>query len=165
MARLPLSDRLGNTLVAFWFLDDPALPRPDGSTPLPVSLVVAVHDHRSVMVFDRRREQWELPGGMIDPGETPALAAARELAEETGIVGARLQPAALVEFALARPPRRERAAIFRTALPRPPALVTNDEVSAFLWWDPRSPVPDDMSPLDAEIARRVLTGPAPHPQP
>lgn len=29
---------------------------------------------------------WELPGGKIDPGETPFIAALRELKEETGIV-------------------------------------------------------------------------------
>ena len=29
----------------------------------------------------------EIPGGMVDPGEAPAEAAARELAEETGYVG------------------------------------------------------------------------------
>ncbi|MCC5807620.1 MAG: NUDIX hydrolase [Opitutales bacterium] len=30
---------------------------------------------------------WELPAGLIDPGETPAAAAVRELEEETGHVG------------------------------------------------------------------------------
>ncbi len=30
---------------------------------------------------------WELPAGLMDPGETPAAAAARELEEETGYVG------------------------------------------------------------------------------
>ncbi len=34
----------------------------------------------------------EIPGGMVDPGETPAEAAARELAEETGYTAARWQP-------------------------------------------------------------------------
>jgi len=31
----------------------------------------------------------EIPGGMVDPGETPGQAAARELEEETGFVAAR----------------------------------------------------------------------------
>lgn len=37
------------------------------------------------------REAWELPAGLIDPGETPAQAAARELREEVQLCG-RLEP-------------------------------------------------------------------------
>jgi ADP-ribose pyrophosphatase len=36
----------------------------------------------------------ELPGGMIEPGETPAACARRELEEETGYVAARFEPVA-----------------------------------------------------------------------
>ncbi|WP_156326124.1 NUDIX hydrolase [Nonomuraea sp. SBT364] len=39
---------------------------------------------------------WEIPGGHLDPGETPVEAAARELAEETGLS---LAPALLSVFA------------------------------------------------------------------
>lgn len=33
-----------------------------------------------------KRVQWEIPGGKIDPGETPQVAAQRELLEELGVV-------------------------------------------------------------------------------
>lgn len=32
-------------------------------------------------------DQWDLPGGKSEPGEEPAVAALRELTEETGLVG------------------------------------------------------------------------------
>ncbi|MDF2976508.1 MAG: hydrolase [Actinomycetospora sp.] len=41
-------------------------------------LVLRTHRH----VIDR--EGWELPGGIVEPGEDPSVAASREAAEETG---------------------------------------------------------------------------------
>lgn len=123
---------------------------------MPLSLVVVACAGRVLMVLDAGRGQWELPGGMREPGETPRQAAVRELAEETGIVVADLEPAAVAEFVLARPARREYAAVYRLELRAGPQLAADDEVLDFLWWDPRSPLAGDMSPLDAEIGRRVM---------
>ncbi|MGH9183726.1 MAG: NUDIX hydrolase [Acidimicrobiales bacterium] len=54
-----------------------------------VGAVVVAADH---LLLVRRghapdRGIWSIPGGRVAPGETPAEAVVRELAEETGIVG------------------------------------------------------------------------------
>lgn len=37
------------------------------------------------MVFNKKRNGWEMPGGSIEPGETPEEAAVREFKEESGL--------------------------------------------------------------------------------
>jgi 8-oxo-dGTP pyrophosphatase MutT (NUDIX family) len=93
---------------------------------------------------------------MRERGEIARQAAARELREETGIRPGRLTFAAVAEFDLVNPVRRESLAVYRVRLRAVPRLVVNQEVSGFRWWRPSEPVSDGLSPLDAEIARRVF---------
>jgi len=52
---------------------------------------VVVSDERLLMVRRGRNPgagKWSIPGGRVEPGETPEQAVSRELTEETGIRGA-----------------------------------------------------------------------------
>ncbi len=156
MATLPIRDRAGNTLIDCRIVAEEELTRLAEQVPVPASLVVVAYADAVLMLLDSWRKQWELPGGMREPGETAHHAAVRELYEETGISGVCLTVAAVAEFDLAKPERRELLAVYRVQLQAVHQLTVNDEALAFRWWSPAEPVSDDMSPLDAEIARRVL---------
>jgi 8-oxo-dGTP diphosphatase len=52
--------------------------------PLTHALVIARHAAGFLLVRSRRLQAWELPGGLIEPGETARACAAREFREETG---------------------------------------------------------------------------------
>jgi len=50
----------------------------------PFAYVIAFSGDEFVMVRHRHRA-WEMPGGRVEPGETPDHAASREFIEETGM--------------------------------------------------------------------------------
>lgn len=65
-----------------------SLPSPDPAAPRPAVSAVLLRD-RSVLLVRRAHGAasglWSFPGGHVEPGETEAAAALRELGEETGL--------------------------------------------------------------------------------
>lgn len=128
----------------------------DGSySPLPLALAVVVDAGSILVVRSRARGHWELPGGMIEPGERPRDAAIRELAEETGQQATALRCVGVATYLLGPERRLEHGAIFRVAIGAEQPFTPNDEIEKICWWDRRSAIDVDL--LDATVAAFALS--------
>lgn len=80
-----------------------------------VAATILRNSDGQVLMAERRPNQiaggyWELPGGKIEPGETPIETAARELTEEVGVRASRLRPGPVHEHIF--PTKRIRLNLF-----------------------------------------------------
>jgi ADP-ribose pyrophosphatase YjhB (NUDIX family) len=117
-----------------------------------VGAVVLVRDGAGALLLLRqpRATGWSLPGGLVERGETPATAAARELAEETGLIvdSADLLPGSPNARVSARAQQVDM--VFTAAIPEMAPELTIDlvEVGEADWY----PV-DSLPPLTEPTAR------------
>jgi len=49
------------------------------------AFAIILHSRYVLLVKARDKSNWQLPGGRLEPGETPAQAVIREVKEETGL--------------------------------------------------------------------------------
>ena len=92
---------------------------------------VVIRNGRVLLV--RGRGSFMMPGGGIEPGETPMAAAVRELHEETGLAAKRVEPLFIWESAI----QRHHAFRVETA----GEVEMGHEISEFTWWDRRDCIP------------------------
>ncbi|MFF3350496.1 NUDIX hydrolase [Streptomyces sp. NPDC002779] len=144
-------DGRGNDLVSF----APGIEgAPPLDAPLPAALVAVWHADRVLMVFDRFRQVWELPGGRIEEGESPRQAAARELLEESGQVpDGPLRFIGYAGFVLAPDQRAEYAALFAGRTTEIQGFQATEEIAAIRWWNLQEALPGRVQTLDAYLAR------------
>jgi 8-oxo-dGTP pyrophosphatase MutT (NUDIX family) len=130
--------------------DDPGAPAANSLVPA-ASAVVADADGRILVARRRDNDLWTIPGGAMEPGETIAATAVREVKEETGIdvevvglVGLYSDPRHVVEYSDGEV--RQQFSICFACTPTSGVTATSEETSEVEWVDPDSLDEVDMHP-------------------
>ena len=108
------------------------MPAPTGRRLRERATVVVRRAGRVLLVRDVD-PNFSMPGGGIEPGEPPAVAAERELLEETGLSAARTESLFVLETAV------NRHHVFLVEADGD--VEMGHEISEFRWWDRREPIP------------------------
>jgi len=153
-----IEDAHGTRLLEAIDLDESELPR---LSPLTHAVVVARGAAGTLLVFNRFKQHWELPGALMDLDESPRACAIRELREEAGVICT----AEALRFRLATKiavggrdgitkARIEYGALYLLDSARVERFEPNDEISDVRWWDGATAM-RDLSPVDEALVRLV----------
>lgn len=120
------------------YLDDPDAPAP--TSLVPSANVIAVNELGEILMIRRTdNDNWAVPGGAMDLGESITDAAVRETLEETGIaceitglVGIYTNPRHLIRYTSNDEVRQEFSIVF-TARPLSGQLTASSESSEPQW--------------------------------
>jgi 8-oxo-dGTP pyrophosphatase MutT (NUDIX family) len=143
------------------YFDDPDAPRPTRIVP---GVTVAVVNEAGQLLMIRRtdNDQWSIPGGKQEVGETPMEAGRREVLEETGIVceitglvGIFSNPRNVVEYTSNGEVRQEFSILF-AGRPIGGAIATSSESQAVDWCDRNSVLQLSMTPAQRRRIRYFL---------
>jgi 8-oxo-dGTP diphosphatase len=116
---------------------------------LAFALMLARSPEGFVLVFNKFRGVWELPGGFIDPGESPRGTARRELREETGCEAREVTWRGITEV---NDDRRFYGGVFSCEV-EVAEFVENEEIGGLAYWQPDRPPPGIGATDEALLAR------------
>jgi tRNA threonylcarbamoyl adenosine modification protein YjeE len=154
--REPLAEKLNeNLLLDFRHCPESDLDLLDPAIPLVLSVIVAEHDGRVVLVHNSWRQEWELPVGEIPSDETARETAVRRFAEETGTAARDVEFVGVGTVQLGHERSIEYVAVFRTRLAELAQFEASDEVDKLAWWDTVRDL-EGLSPIDEHLARLAI---------
>jgi len=114
------------------------------------AVIIARARDGAVLVLSCYRKVWELPGGLIDPGESPRQAAERELVEEAGCQARATTWLGVVEV---NDGATHHGAVFQCEVDDVPARFENAETAGLARWR-RDQAPHPMGHTDTALLER-----------
>jgi 8-oxo-dGTP diphosphatase len=115
---------------------------------------VVVRDGRVAVVHRPRYDDWSLPKGKLDPGETFEEAALREVLEETGLECALAEELPAVHYEARGRPKVVR--YWQMDVVSDPGFVPNDEVDQLRWLSPADAIALLTYDRDKEVVRAAV---------
>lgn len=107
----------------------------DGTLPRHRASLALWRDGRLLLVRDRGRSSYALPGGGIESGELPIIAAARELHEETGLA------ATAIRYLFTFEGKYNNHHLYEVEADGDVTIEADKDVDGFTWWDTKDETP------------------------
>ncbi|MFC9973212.1 NUDIX domain-containing protein [Spirillospora sp. NPDC127200] len=140
------------------YYDDPEAPKANSLVPS-VNVVVTDDEGKILLIRRTDNDNWAVPGGAIDLGESVSEAAVRETREEsgivceiTGVVGIYSDPKHVIHYTSNDEVRQE-FSILLTARPVGGRPTPSDESCEVHWV-----APEDIEPLQMDRSMRLRIG-------
>lgn len=146
-----LVTRHGLEVLDFIYCDTPQIPEADSHIPLTWTMVVARYEDGYVSAYNFNRNQWEIPSGGIESGESPEDCARRELLEESSQIADDLICIGLFKMRDRKSAKLQYAAVFYTEIEALQPFVANNETNQLRIWRV-----DDTDDKSTELSRWVV---------
>lgn len=115
--------------------------------------------HTEVLVVHRMRyDDWSLPKGKLDPGESAVAAAVREVEEETGVHAAPIDELPELTYTVAAGPKRVRWFTMRFLSGDPADRPPDEEVDVARWVELQEAVDLLTYAHDVALLRHAVNG-------
>jgi len=102
--------------------------------PITHALVVAKNNEGFLLLFNGWKNNWELAGGMLEPGETLRECVIREMFEETNQTPGKIEFKGLMKFTL-RNGKIEYGGLFSADIEEKRPFEMNEEAQKIIFWD------------------------------